>query len=134
MVLKDSPPSQVAWPCANCSRFDHIELNCLVMAIQGQNMFRQSPSGGPTQQGRPNFSGTYPNYYNTPIFNNPTQNAGFRRNNDQPYPPQYNGQQQQQSYPNQRQSSFVPPTQPQAYTQAPRQTAPACDPILDAIS
>ena len=98
-------------------------------------MFRQGPSGGPTQQGRPNFPGTYPNYYNSPIFNNPTQNARFQRNNNQPYPPSYNGQQRhQQPYANQRQSSFILPTQPQAYTQAPRQTAPASDPILGAIS
>ena len=34
--------------CANCSRFDHIELDCHVMAIQGQGMFRQGPSGGST--------------------------------------------------------------------------------------
>ena len=125
---------QEALSCANCSRFDHIELDCHVMAIQGQGMFRQGPSGGMTQQGRPNYPGTYPNYYNTPVFNNPSQNTGFRRSNDQPYPPPYNGQQQQQPYANQRQSSFVPPTQPQAYTQAPRQTAPASDPILGAIS
>ena len=77
--------------CPNCSRFDHIELDCPVMTIQGQSMFRQGPSGGPTQQRRPNYPGTYPNYYNTPIFNNPSQNAGFRRNNDQPYSPPYNG-------------------------------------------
>ena len=32
---------QEASPCANCSRFDHIELDCPVMAIQGQCMFRQ---------------------------------------------------------------------------------------------
>ena len=38
------------------------------------------------------------------------------------------------TYPNERQSSFVPPTQPQAYRQAPRQTTPASDPILGAIS
>ena len=109
-------------PCANCSRFDHIKLDCPVMAIQGQNMVRQGPSGGPTQQGRSNYPSTYPNYYNTHVFNNSSQNTRFRRNNDQPYPPQYNSQQQQQSYPNQRQSAFVPPTQPQtqAYTQAPR--------------
>ena len=126
---------QEALLCANCSRFDHIELHCPLMAIQGQGMFRQGPSGGPTQQGRPNFLGTYPNYYITPVFNNPTQNAEFRRNNDQPYPPSYNGQKQhQQPYANKRQLSFVPPTQPQAYTQAPRQTAPASDPILRAIS
>ena len=97
-------------------------------------MYRQGPSGGPTQQGRQNFLGTYPNYYNTPIFNNSSQNTGFRRNNDQSYPPKYNGQQQKQSYPNQRQSSFVPATQPQAYTQAAHLTTPASDPILGAIS
>ena len=37
---------QEASPCAYCSRFDHIKLDCLVMAIQGQGMFRQGPSGG----------------------------------------------------------------------------------------
>ena len=96
-------------------RFDHIKLYWLVMAIQGQGMLRQGPSGGPTQQGRHNYPGTYPNYYNTPVFNNLAQIAGFQRNNDQPYPPSYNVlQQHQQPYPNQRQSSFVPPTQPQA--------------------
>ena len=61
---------QEASTCANCSRFYQIELDCPVMAIQGQNMFRQGPSGGPTQQGRPNYLGTYPSYYKTPIFNN----------------------------------------------------------------
>ena len=124
---------QEASPCETCSRFDHVKLDCPVMAIQGQNTFRQGPSGGPTQQGQPNFPGTYPNYYNTPVFNNSLQNNGFRRNKDQSYPPPYNGQ-QQQNYPNQRQSSFVPPTQPQAFTQAPRQTAPTSDPILGDIS
>ena len=94
-------------------------------------MYRQGPSGGLSQQGRPNYPGNYPNQYNTPVFNNSSQNNGYRRNNDQPYPPQYNSQ---QNYPNQRQSSFVPPTQPQAYTQAPRHTTSASDPILGAIS
>ena len=122
---------QEASPCATCSRFDHVELDCPLMAIQGQGMYRQGPSGGPSQQGRPNYPGNYPNQYNTPVFNNSLQNNGYRRNTDQPYPPQYNGQ---QNYPNQRLSSFVPPTQPQAYTQAPRQTTPASDPILGAIS
>ena len=42
---------QEALPCANCSRFGHGELECPVMAIQGQGMFRQGPSRGPTQQG-----------------------------------------------------------------------------------
>ena len=83
---------QEASSCANCSRFDHVELDCPVMAIQGQNMFRQAPSRGPTQQGGTNFLGTYPNYYNTLFFNNCWQNNGFQRNNDQSYPPTYNGQ------------------------------------------
>ena len=110
---------QEASPCANCSRFDHIELDCPMMAIQVKGMYRQGPSGGLTQQGRPNIPGTYPNCYNTLVFNNPMQNAGYRRNSDQLYPPHYNGQQQQQSYPNKKQSTFVLPTQSQAFTQAP---------------
>ena len=40
---------QEASPCTTCSRFDHVELDCPVMAIQGQNMYRQGPSGGPSQ-------------------------------------------------------------------------------------
>ena len=124
---------QEASPCMTCSTFDHVELDCPVMAIQGQNMYRQGLSGRPSQQGRPNYPGTYPNHYNTPVFKNSSQNNGFRRNDDKIYPPQYKGQ-QQQTYPNQRQSSFVLPTQPQAFTQAPRQTAPASDPILGVIS
>ena len=40
---------QEASPCATCSRFDHVELDCLVMAFQGQGMYRQGPSGGPNQ-------------------------------------------------------------------------------------
>ena len=67
---------QEASPCATCSRFDHVELDCPVMAIQGQGMYRQGPSGGPSQQGRPNYLGNYPNQYNTPIFNNSLQNNG----------------------------------------------------------
>ena len=99
-------------------------------------MFRQGPSGGPTQQGQSNFSSAYLDYYNTHVFNNnPSQHARFRRNNDQPYPPSSNGQQQhQEPYANQRQSSFVPNMQPQAYKQAPRQNTLASDPILGEIS
>ena len=42
---------QEASPCATCSRFDYVELDCPVMAIQGQGMYRQGLSGGPSQQG-----------------------------------------------------------------------------------
>ena len=31
---------QEASPCATCSRFDHVESDCPVMAIQGQGMYR----------------------------------------------------------------------------------------------
>ena len=87
---------QEALSCVNCSRFDHNKLDCPLMVIKGQGMLRQGPSGGPTQQGRPNYPGTYPNYYNTPVLNNPTHNAEFRRKNDQRYSPSYNGQQNHQ--------------------------------------
>ena len=42
---------QEASSCATCSRFNHVELDCPVMAIQGQGMYRQGPSRGPSQQG-----------------------------------------------------------------------------------
>ena len=61
---------QEASPCATCSRFDHVEFDCPVMAIEGQGMYRQGPSGGPSQHGRRNYPGTYPNHYNTLVFNN----------------------------------------------------------------
>ena len=61
---------QEASPCATCSRFNHVKLDCPVMAIQGQGMYRQGPSGGPSQQGRSNYLGNYPNQYNTHVFNN----------------------------------------------------------------
>ena len=74
---------QEALTCAHCSRLDHVEVDCLVMAIQGQNMYRQSP------QGRSNYPSAYPNYYNNnPIFyNNVSQDARLWRNTDQAYPP-----------------------------------------------
>ena len=83
---------QEASPCTTCSRFDHVELDCPVMAIQGQGMYRQVPSGGPGQERRPNYQGNYPNQYNTPVFNISSHNNGYTRHNDQPYHPQYNGQ------------------------------------------
>ena len=37
---------QEASPCAHCSRLDHVEMDCTIMAIQGQCMYRQGPPGG----------------------------------------------------------------------------------------
>ena len=81
---------QEASPCAHCSRLDHVEMDCPIMAIQGQGMYRQSPPGEPSQQGRLNYQGTDPNYFNNLVYNNPMQQQGFRRNTDQAYPPLYN--------------------------------------------
>ena len=64
---------QEASPCTHCSRLDHVELDCPIMIIQGQGMYRQGPPGGPSPQGRPNYPGTYPNYYTNPVvYNSPT--------------------------------------------------------------
>ena len=74
---------QEASPYANCSRLDHVEMDCPIMAIQGQGMYRQGPPGGQSQQGRPNYQGTYPTYFNNPVYNNPIQQQqGFTRNTD----------------------------------------------------
>ena len=79
---------QEASPCAHCSRFHHVEMNCPIMAIQGQGMYRQGPAGGQSQQGQPSYQGTYPTYFNKPVYHNPMQQQqGFRRNTDQTYPP-----------------------------------------------
>ena len=58
--------------CSHYSRLDHVELDCPIMAIQWQGMYRQGPLGGPSQHGRSNYPGTYPNYFNNPVYNNPT--------------------------------------------------------------
>ena len=104
-------PLQEASPCAHCSCLDHVEIDCPIMAIKGQGMFRQGPPEGPSHQGRPNYQGTYPYYFNNPVYNNPMQQQGFRRNMDQTYPPYYNADQQQNSQPyaNTRQSMYTPP-------------------------
>ena len=90
---------QEASPCAHCSRLNHVEMDCPIMAIQGQGMYRQGPPGGPNQQGRPNYQGTYPNYFNNLVYNNPMQQQGFRWYTDQAYPPSYNAGQQQNLQP-----------------------------------
>ena len=129
---------QEASPCAHCSRFDHVEMDCPIMAIQEQGIYRQCPSGGQFQQGRqniPNYQGTHSNYFNNSVYNPmQQQQQGFRRNTDQTYPPYSTGQQQdsqQQPFVNSRQSTYIPP---QSYNQVPRPTEPSADPILDALS
>ena len=127
---------QEASPCAHCSRLDHVEMDCPIIEVQGQGMYKQGQLGGPSQQGRPNYQGTYPNYFNNLVYNNPMQQQGFRRNTDQAYPPSYNAGQQRNSQPqpyaNIIQSTYIPSQQ--SYNQASRPTTPSADPILGAIS
>ena len=86
---------QEASPCAHFSRLDHVEMDCLIMAIQGQGMYREGPPGGQSQQGRTSYQDTYPTYFNNPVCHNPMQQQQeFRRNTDQTYPPYSTGQQQ----------------------------------------
>ena len=40
---------QEASTCAHCSRLDHVEMDCPIIAIQGQGMYRQGPPGGQSQ-------------------------------------------------------------------------------------
>ena len=56
-------------PCLHCSSFEHVELDCPVMAIQGPFSFRPNPTTYPglSQAGRSN----HPNQgYSS--FHNPT--------------------------------------------------------------
>ena len=65
-----APVSHVdVFPCSHCFSFEHVELDCPVMAIQGPFPFRPNPTTYPglSQVGRSN----YPNqgYYS---FHNPS--------------------------------------------------------------
>ena len=44
-------------PCSHCSSFEHVELDCPVMAIQGPFPFRPNPTTYPSlsQAGRANY-------------------------------------------------------------------------------
>ena len=67
---------QEASPCAHCSRLDHVEMDCPIMAIQEEGLYQQGPSGGQFQQRRPNipsYQGTHPTYFNNPVYHNPMQ-------------------------------------------------------------
>ena len=44
-------------PCSHCSHFEHVELDCPMMAIQGQFPFRPNPTTylGLSQEGTSNY-------------------------------------------------------------------------------
>ena len=54
---------QEALPCAHCSRLDHVEMDCLIMAIQGQGMYRQGPPRGPKSTGKAELSRYIPKLF-----------------------------------------------------------------------
>ena len=62
------PISQVdVSPCSHCSSFEHVELDCPVMAIQGPFPFRPNPTTYPglSQAGRSNYSNQgYSSFHN----------------------------------------------------------------------
>ena len=113
--------------CSHCSSFEHVELDCPVMAIQGQFPFRPNPTTYPclSQAGRL----TYPNKgYSS--FHNPTyaqQGSGQHTSYHQPYgsAPQHMG--------NPRPTSFAPSI-PRVVTppQAIPPPAPSLDPVMSA--
>ena len=54
-------------PCSHCSSFEHVELDCPVMAIQGLFSFRQNPTTYPglSQAGRSHYPNKgYTDYHN----------------------------------------------------------------------
>ena len=72
-------------PCSHCSSFEHVELDCPVMAIQGQFPFRPNHTTylGLSQAGR----STYPNQGYSSLHN-PTyaqQRSGQHTSYHQPY-------------------------------------------------
>ena len=114
---------------SHCSSFEHVELDCPVMAIQGQFQFWPNPTTYPglSQAGR----STYPNQgYSS--FHNPTyaqQRSGQHTTYHQPYgsAPQHMG--------NPRPTSFAPGI-PRAVTPplAVPPPAPSVDPVMSALA
>ena len=63
---------QDALPCAHSLRLQHVEIDRLVIVVQGQGMYRQGPNTqlGSSQQVKPNYLSTYLNYYNNQGYHN----------------------------------------------------------------
>ena len=116
-------------PCSHCSSFEHVELDCPVMAIQGQFPFwpNHTTYRGLSQAGR----STYPNQgYSS--YHNPTyaqQRSGQHTSYHQPYgsAPQHMG--------NPRPTPLAPGI-PRAVTPPPAipPPAPSVDPDMSALA
>ena len=125
-----APVSQIdVSPCSHCSSFEHVELDCPVMAIQGPFPFWPNPTTYPglSQAGRSN----YPNQgYSS--FHNPSY-AQQRNGQHTPYHQPYGSAPQHMGNP--RLTSFAPGL-PRAITppSAVPPLAPSVDPIMSALA
>ena len=115
--------------CSPCSSFEHVELVCPVMTIQGPFPFRPNPTTYPglSQAGRSNYSNQgYSSFYNPSYAQ---QGNGQHTPYHQPYgsAPQHMG--------NPRPTSFAPGI-PRAVTapQAVSPLAPSVDPVMSALA
>ena len=116
-------------PCLHCSSFAHVELDCPMMAIQGQFPFRPNPTTYPglSQAGRSNYSNQGYSSFHNPSY--VQQWNGQHIPYHQPYgsAPQHMG--------NLRLTSFTPGL-PRAVTPplAIPPPAPSVDPIMSALA
>ena len=116
-------------PCSHCSSFEHVELDCPLMAIQGPFPFRPNPTTNPglSQAGRSNYPNQgYSSFYNPSYAQ---QWNGQHTPYHQPYgsAPQHMG--------NPRPTSFTPGL-PRAITLSPTvpPPAPSVDPVMSALA
>ena len=116
-------------PCSHCSSFEHVELDCPVMAIQGPFTFWPNPTTYPSlsQAGTSN----YPNQgYSS--FHNPTY-AQQRNRQHTPYHQPYGSAPQHMG--NSR-LTFFTPSLPRAVTppQGVPPPTPSVDPVMSALA
>ena len=116
-------------PCSHCSSFEHVEMDCPVMAMQGPYSFRTNPTTYPglSQAGR----STYQNQgYSS--FHNPTyvqQRSGQHTSYHQPYrsAPQHMGNLRPTYFALDIPRVVTPP-------QAVPPPAPSVDPVMSALA
>ena len=116
-------------PCLHCSSFEHVELDCPVMAIQGPFLFRPNPTTylGLSQAGRSNYSNQgYSSFHNPPY-------AQRRNGQHTPYHQPYGSVPQYMGY--LRPTSFAP-SLPRAVTPPPavQPPTPSVDPVMSALA
>ena len=116
-------------PCSHCSSFEHVELDCPVMAIQGPFPFRPNPTTYPglSQADRSYYSNRgYSSFHNSSYAQ---QRSGHHTLHHQPYGSA------QQHMGNLRLTSFAPGL-PRAVTPPPAvpPPAPSVDPVMSALA